>query len=77
MKLTLGTLELLMVTGPPLGLRLPVRERIGVQLRVGVALPEVAQLDALRSAKTSIEDALVPIMTGIVQLMGWMKPKNS
>ena len=35
------------------------------------------QLDALRGAKTDIEDALVPIMTGIVQLMGWMKPKNS
>lgn len=35
------------------------------------------QLDALRAAKTAIEDALVPLMTGIVQLMGWMKPKNS
>jgi len=31
-----------------------------------------AGLDALRAAQRSIEDALVPIMTGVVQLAGWM-----
>ena len=29
-------------------------------------------LDALRAVQRSIEDALVPIMTGVVQLAGWM-----
>jgi hypothetical protein len=28
---------------------------------------------ALRAAKTEIEDALVPIMTGMVQVTGWMR----
>jgi hypothetical protein len=28
---------------------------------------------ATRAMKTDVEDALVPIMTGIVQMMGWME----
>ena len=32
-----------------------------------------AGLDALRSVQRTIEDALVPIMTGVVQRMGWMR----
>jgi GMP synthase-like glutamine amidotransferase len=31
-----------------------------------------AGLSALRGAQRAIEDALVPIMTGVVQVMGWM-----
>jgi GMP synthase-like glutamine amidotransferase len=32
-----------------------------------------AGLAQLRSVQRSIEDALVPLMTGVVQLMGWMR----
>jgi GMP synthase-like glutamine amidotransferase len=32
-----------------------------------------AGLAQLRAAQRSIEDALVPLMTGVVQLMGWMR----
>ena len=32
--------------------------------------PGLAQL---RAVQRSIEDALVPLMTGVVQLMGWMR----
>jgi len=31
-----------------------------------------SELDKLRAAQRSMEDALVPIMTGLVQLTGWM-----
>jgi hypothetical protein len=35
--------------------------------------PDAAdKLDALRQAQRAIEDALVPIMTGLVQLTGWI-----
>jgi hypothetical protein len=30
------------------------------------------QLEKLRKAQRALEDALVPIMTGLVQLSGWM-----
>ena len=33
-----------------------------------------AGLAALRAAQRAIEDALVPLMTGLVQLAGWMDP---
>jgi len=33
------------------------------------------ELQKLRTAQASIEDALVPIMTGIVRLAGWMQPE--
>ncbi len=33
------------------------------------------ELQKLRAAQASIEDALVPIMTGIVRLAGWMQPE--
>ena len=32
------------------------------------------ELANLRNAQTAIEDALVPIMTGVVRLAGWMDP---
>lgn len=32
-------------------------------------------LQQLRAAQASIEDALVPIMTGVVRLAGWMQPE--
>ena len=32
-----------------------------------------AGLDALRAVQRTIEDALVPVMTGVVRLMGWMR----
>jgi GMP synthase-like glutamine amidotransferase len=34
-----------------------------------------ASLARLRSTQRALEDALVPIMTGIVQLSGWMQPR--
>jgi GMP synthase-like glutamine amidotransferase len=34
------------------------------------------ELDRLRKAQRAIEDALVPIMTGLVQLTGWMEGAN-
>ena len=36
--------------------------------------PELAKL---RSAQRALEDALVPIMTGIVQMTGWMQPRGT
>jgi hypothetical protein len=33
------------------------------------------ELAKLRAASRAMEDALVPIMTGIVQLAGWMQPR--
>lgn len=36
--------------------------------------PELAKL---RLAQRGLEDALVPIMTGIVQLTGWMQPRGT
>jgi GMP synthase-like glutamine amidotransferase len=35
------------------------------------------ELVKLRSAHRALEDALVPIMTGIVQLTGWMQPRET
>ena len=35
------------------------------------------QLARLRSAQRALEDALVPIMTGLVQLTNWMQPRPS
>jgi len=35
-----------------------------------------AGLDALRRCQTELEDALVPIMTGLVQISGWMAAKT-
>lgn len=40
----------------------------------GDAAPE---LERLRAVQPALEDALVPIMTGIVQLMGWMDAEPS
>ena len=31
-------------------------------------------LDALRATQRNIEDALVPIMVGVIRLTGWMQP---
>jgi GMP synthase-like glutamine amidotransferase len=39
------------------------------------AAPDLGHgLEALRGAQRSLEDALVPIMTGLVQALGWMDP---
>jgi hypothetical protein len=35
-----------------------------------------AQLEKLRAAQREMEDALVPIMTGLVQVTGWMAPEG-
>jgi hypothetical protein len=35
-----------------------------------------AQLEKLRKAQRGMEDALVPIMTGLVQVTGWMAPEG-
>ena len=35
-----------------------------------------AGLTALRAAQHALEDALVPIMTGLVQALGWMDPRT-
>jgi hypothetical protein len=38
------------------------------------AAPEVeAGLARLRAVQRAIEDALVPLMTGVVKVMGWMR----
>lgn len=34
------------------------------------------KLNDLRALKTEIEDALVPIMTGLIQATGWMRPNT-
>jgi GMP synthase-like glutamine amidotransferase len=35
-----------------------------------------AQLEKLRTAQREMEDALVPMMTGLVQVTGWMAPEG-
>ncbi len=58
------------------GFKLAMAEDLIMEFKESPTDP-ASSLAALRDAKTDIEDALVPIMTGIVQLMGWMRPKNS
>lgn len=62
-------------TGHP-GFKLAMAEDLIMEFEEAPDDP-APQLEVLRNAKTDIEDALVPIMTGIVQLMGWMRPKDS
>jgi GMP synthase-like glutamine amidotransferase len=58
-------------TGHP-GAKLAMAEDLLMEFEDGPADP-APQLDALRAMKTEIEDALVPIMTGLVQLTGLMR----
>jgi GMP synthase-like glutamine amidotransferase len=54
------------------GLKVAMVEDLVMEFEEGPA--EVAAgLAALRAAQRGIEDALVPIMTGVVSLMGWME----
>jgi len=59
-------------TGHP-GVKLAMVEDLIMEFQE--APPDPAPgLDALRGMKTGIEDALVPIMTGLIQLTRWMQP---
>lgn len=54
------------------GLKVAMVEDLVMEFEEGPA--EVgAALDRLRAAQRSIEDALVPIMAGVIALTGWMK----
>ncbi len=62
-------------TGHP-GFKLAMAEDLIMEFEE--APPEPADtLEALRAAKTLIEDALVPIMTGLVGITGLMRSENS
>ncbi len=58
-------------TGHP-GFKLAMAEDLVMEFEEAPEDPAPA-LEALRAAKTKIEDALVPIMTGLVQLTGLMR----
>ncbi len=58
-------------TGHP-GAKLAMAEDLLMEFEDGPAAP-APQLDTLRAMKTEIEDALVPIMTGLVQLTRLMQ----
>lgn len=58
-------------TGHP-GVKLAMAEDLLMEFEDG-PLDPAPQLSALRAMKTEIEDALVPIMTGVVQLTGLMR----
>lgn len=62
-------------TGHP-GFKLAMAEDLIMEFEEAPPEP-AAQLDALRSTKTQIEDALVPIMTGLVGITGLMRTENS
>jgi GMP synthase-like glutamine amidotransferase len=57
-------------TGHP-GLKVAMVEDLIMEFEESPADPG-AGLDKLRQAQRSLEDALVPIMTGLVQLTGWI-----
>jgi len=54
------------------GLKVAMVEDLIMEFEEGPANVE-GGLAQLRAAQRSIEDALVPLMTGVVQLMGWMR----
>jgi GMP synthase-like glutamine amidotransferase len=54
------------------GLKVAMVEDLIMEFEEGPANVE-AGLAQLRGVQRSIEDALVPLMTGVVQLMGWMR----
>lgn len=58
-------------TGHP-GFKLAMAEDLIMEFEESPPEP-AAQLDKLRAAKAEIEDALVPIMTGLVQMTGLMR----
>ncbi len=59
-------------TGHP-GFKLAMAEDLIMEFEEGPAGDTVKAFADLRTMKTEIEDALVPIMTGLVQMTGWMK----
>jgi GMP synthase-like glutamine amidotransferase len=54
------------------GLKVAMAEDLIMEFEEGPDNVE-AGLAQLRAAQRSLEDALVPLMTGVVQLMGWMR----
>ena len=62
-------------TGHP-GFKLAMAEDLIMEFEEAPPEPAIT-LEALRAAKTEIEDALVPIMTGLVGITGLMQSKNS
>lgn len=57
------------------GLKVAMVEDLIMEFEEGPANAS-SELAALRAAQPAIEDALVPIMTGIVQLTGWMEDRS-
>lgn len=58
-------------TGHP-GFKLAMAEDLIMEFEEAPSNDTAPEFAALRAMKTEIEDALVPIMTGIVQMTGWM-----
>jgi len=59
-------------TGHP-GFKLAMAEDLIMEFEEGPVNDTKEAFANLRGMKTEIEDALVPIMTGIIQLTGWMR----
>ena len=57
------------------GLKVAMAEDLIMEFEESPDGPEPA-LAALRAAQRALEDALVPIMTGLVQATGWMDPAS-
>jgi GMP synthase-like glutamine amidotransferase len=55
------------------GLKVAMVEDLIMEFEEAPAEP-AAEIDKLARAQRALEDALVPIMTGLVQLTGWMDP---
>ena len=51
----------------------PAQLLAGALLPVDVPRDVGPALDALRATQRNIEDALVPIMAGVIRLTGWMQ----
>lgn len=60
-------------TGHP-GFKLAMAEDLIMEFDEQPSNDSAPEFSKLRDMKTDIEDALIPIMTGLIQLTGWMKP---
>lgn len=58
------------------GLKVAMVEDLIMEFDEAPADPAPA-LSQLRAAQSAMEDALVPLMTGLVQLAGWMQPRST
>ncbi|VAV89841.1 hypothetical protein MNBD_ALPHA06-299 [hydrothermal vent metagenome] len=59
-------------TGHP-GFKLAMAEDLIMEFEQGPENNTAPEFTNLRAMKTQVEDALVPIMTGLVQMTGWMQ----